>query len=330
MPGLDGFQVLAKFKSAAALRDIPLIMLSALDEENGIARCIEMGAEDYLAKPFNPVFLRARIGACLEKKRLHDKERATHEALQRSQRHLAEGLTKAAGYVRSLLPPPLTGPLETEWCFQPSEQLGGDAFGYHWIDDGHFALYLLDVCGHGVGAALLSVSVLNALRGQTLPGADFRQPEKVLAALNRAFWSENQGFLYFTLWYGVYRPATRQLSFASGGHPPALLITSARAKGPVITPVGTKGPAVGCLEDAIFSVAVQAIAEDARLLLFSDGIFEIFKAGEAVGTWSEFVKELKRPEILALRPEERLRHAQEVRGAKALEDDFSLVEVRFH
>jgi phosphoserine phosphatase RsbU/P len=330
MPGLDGFQVLAKFKSDPALKETAIIMLSALDEENGIARCIEMGAEDYLAKPFNPVFLRARIGACLEKKRLHDKERATHEALQRSQKHLAEELTKAASYVRSLLPPPLTGPIETEWCFQPSEQLGGDAFGYHWIDDDHLAIYLLDVSGHGVGAALLSVSALNTLRAHTLPGVDFRRPEKVLAALNRAFWMEKQNFLYFTLWYGVYRPTARQLSFASGGHPPALLVTSARAKAPIITPLGTNGPAVGSLQDAAFSAVVQSITEDARLLLFSDGIFEIFKPGEAVGTWDEFVKELDRPELLALRPEERLRRAQKIRGATALEDDFSLLEVRFH
>src|SRR5215471_4584008 len=139
MPGLDGFQVLGKFKAEAGLRDVAVIMLSALDEENGIARCIEMGAEDYLAKPFNPVFLRARIGACLEKKRLRDKERATYEALQRSQKKLADELVKAAEYVRSLLPPPLTGAIETEWCFEPSHQLGGDAFGYHWIDEAHFA-----------------------------------------------------------------------------------------------------------------------------------------------------------------------------------------------
>ncbi|HEV2394455.1 MAG TPA: response regulator [Verrucomicrobiae bacterium] len=82
MPGLDGFQVLAKFKSDLALRDIPILMLSALDDENGVARSIEMGAEDYLAKPFSPVFLRARIGACLEKRRLRDKEKATHQGLK--------------------------------------------------------------------------------------------------------------------------------------------------------------------------------------------------------------------------------------------------------
>src|SRR6266571_2248080 len=129
MPGLDGFQVLAKFKAEAALREVAVIMLSALDEENGIARCIEMGAEDYLAKPFNPIFLRARIGACLEKKRLRDQERATYDALQRSQKKLADELAEAAAYVRSLLPAPLQhGSVAADWRFQPSAQLGGDAF----------------------------------------------------------------------------------------------------------------------------------------------------------------------------------------------------------
>jgi class 3 adenylate cyclase len=74
MPELDGREVLAQMKDDPALRDIPVIMISALDQVEGIVRCIELGAEDYVAKPFNPVFLRARIGAGLEKKRLRDRE----------------------------------------------------------------------------------------------------------------------------------------------------------------------------------------------------------------------------------------------------------------
>ena len=207
MPGLDGYQVLTKLKRAPALAEVPVIMISALDQEESIARCLELGAEDYVAKPFNPILLRARIGACLEKKRLRDRERAIHEALQRSEQHLAAELAKAADYVRSLLPAPLTGAVETEWCFQPSDQLGGDAFGYHWIDAEHFAMYLLDVCGHGVGAALLSVSVLNTLRAQTLPGVDFRQP----AAVPRRSGSRlPDGTAQPTLLYGVvWRPRPR-------------------------------------------------------------------------------------------------------------------------
>jgi class 3 adenylate cyclase/ActR/RegA family two-component response regulator len=74
MPQVDGYEVLRQLKSDEALRDIPVLMISALDEIDSVVRCIELGAEDYLPKPFDPVLLRARIGACLEKKRLRDRE----------------------------------------------------------------------------------------------------------------------------------------------------------------------------------------------------------------------------------------------------------------
>ena len=330
MPGLDGFQVLAKLKAEPALREIPVIMLSALDEENGIARCIEMGAEDYLSKPFNPVFLWARIGACLERKRLRDRQRAAFEELQQSQQRLAAELAEAAAYVRSLLPAPLTGPIETEWCFHPGAQLGGDAFGYHWIDQNHFAIYLLDVCGHGVGAALLSVSVLNTLRAQTLPGADFRQPATVLAALNRTFQMEKQNQLYFTIWFGVYRQEERELVYASGGHPPALLLGPSGSSTPALTAIRTPSPAIGCLEEASYANAVQPVPPASRLLVLSDGVFEILRDNGRTGTWAEFVDSFSVADTVALRPAERLRRAQQLHGADTLEDDFSLLDVRFH
>ena len=74
MPEMDGYQVLEHLKSDPTLRDVPVIVLSALDEIGSVVRCIQLGAEDYLPKPFDPVLLRARIGACLEKKRLRDQE----------------------------------------------------------------------------------------------------------------------------------------------------------------------------------------------------------------------------------------------------------------
>jgi adenylate cyclase len=83
MPDLDGYEVLQQIKSDPALRDIPVLMISALDELDSVVRCIQLGAEDYLSKPFEPVLLQARVGACLEKKRLHDRE-------ARHRRELAE------------------------------------------------------------------------------------------------------------------------------------------------------------------------------------------------------------------------------------------------
>src|SRR5947207_12937105 len=79
MPGLSGFEVLCRLKADACTRHLPIIMISALDELDSTVRCIEAGAEDYLPKPFNPVLLRARIGASLEKKRLLDELRAEKE-----------------------------------------------------------------------------------------------------------------------------------------------------------------------------------------------------------------------------------------------------------
>jgi sigma-B regulation protein RsbU (phosphoserine phosphatase) len=329
MPGRDGFQVLHALKAAPATQHIPVIMLSALDDEKGIARCIEMGAEDYLAKPFNPVFLQARVSACMEKKRLADREKATYEKLVRSQKKLAGELSEAAAYVRSLLPAPLSGAVKAEWCFQPSAELGGDAFGYHWLDPDHLTIYLLDVCGHGVGAALLSVSVLNALRTQTLPGTDFLDPAGVLSALNRTFQSESQNNLFFSMWYGVYRPSNRQLTYASAGHHPALLLVNDQNGKSLPVSLRTEAPAVGCLEAASYSAATQAIPPGARLMVFSDGVFEIFKAGDRAGTWTEFLESFALPEVQGLRPSERLIRALEIREADSLEDDFSFVEFQF-
>ena len=329
MPGLDGFQVLAKLKSDPAFRELPVVMLSALDDENGIARSIEMGAEDYLSKPFNPIFLRARIGACLEKKRLRDKERRTHEALVKSQRQLALELAEAAAYIRSLLPQPISTPVETEWSFQPSQQLGGDAFGYHWIDKDHLAIYLLDVCGHGVGAALLSVSALNTIRAHTLVGVDFRQPAEVLSALNQAFPMESHNNLFFSLWYGVYCLSRHELHFSSGGHPPALLLTPEPRGNYATHSLRTEAPAIGCFEEARYLSATHPITAGARLLVFSDGVFEVFQDANKVGTWEEFLTSFELREVQNLSPAERLERAQKSRGAETLEDDFSLLEVRF-
>jgi class 3 adenylate cyclase/CheY-like chemotaxis protein len=83
MPELNGYQVLEQLKADERLRHIPVIMISAVDELDSVVRCVELGAEDYLQKPFNPTLLRARVGACLEKKRLRDELVAWNETLER-------------------------------------------------------------------------------------------------------------------------------------------------------------------------------------------------------------------------------------------------------
>jgi sigma-B regulation protein RsbU (phosphoserine phosphatase) len=258
-------------------------------------------------------------------KRLREQERIHYQAM------MAE-LAKAADYARSLLPARLYGEVESEWCFHPSEQLGGDAFGYYWIDPDHLAIYLLDVCGHGVGAALLSVSVLNALRAQTLSGVDFRDPAAILGTLNRSFRMDDQNNLYFSAWYGVYRRKTRELIYASGGHPPAILIGPDLTGSATVVPLRIEpvSPAIGCLDEVVYRSVVQSVVPGSRLLIFSDGVFEIFGPNEKVGTWEEFFASFNSTQTRILHPEERLKKAKQARGKDLLEDDFSLVELRFN
>lgn len=331
MPGLDGRAVLQRLKADPVLRHIPVIMISALDEISSVIRCIEMGAEDFLPKPFNPTLLRARIGACLEKKQLRDQEQKTYQALVESQKHLAAELADAADYVESLLPATLKGPISTEWRFIPSTQLGGDAFGYHAIDPDHFAIYLLDVCGHGVGAALLSISAINVLRAQSLPNTDFRDPGQVLAGLNDTFQMDNQNNMYFTIWYGVYQRSKRQLSYASGGHPPAVLVAPSATPGQTTTStLRTPGMVIGSLPGIPYVSGKCLVPPGSKLFVFSDGTYEITKKDGTMLQLAEYVQHLAQPSSPTQSDLDRLvNFARNLQSQPQFEDDFSVMRIVF-
>ena len=329
MPELDGYSVLQQMKADPLTRHIPVIMISALDELDGVVRCIEAGAEDYLPKPFNPTLLRARISACLEKKSLRDAEQRHLQLIEETKRRLDEELAEAAHYVRSIFPPPTSAPLAIDWKYEPSTELGGDAFGYHWIDADHFAVYLLDVCGHGVGASLLSVTAINVLRSGSLPATDFRNPGAVLSALNNAFQMERQNNMYFTLWYGVYHAPSRTLHHASGGHPPSLLLapdaTGAFASQRLISP----GLIIGAMEDVVYVAQSCIVPPGAHLMVLCDGCYEVADAEGEMLDFDEFEKFMQ---LNGIRPDGldqlfqwlRVRH-----GEGPLDDDFSMVRIQF-
>ena len=223
MPDVDGLTLVKFFRVNQATRQIPMIVLSAKEEPVIKAQAFALGANDYLVKLPDPIELIARI-------RYHSRSYLTQlerdEAFRRlaeSERLMAEELAQASRYVQSLLPPPLEGEVRAQWRFVPSTQLGGDMFGYHWLDADHLAIYLLDVSGHGVGSSLLAVSATNLLTSQALLDTDFRDPGKVLSRLNDVFQMEKQNGKYFTIWYGVYRRGDRTLAYCNAAHPAPLL-----------------------------------------------------------------------------------------------------------
>ncbi|MEI7599164.1 MAG: PP2C family protein-serine/threonine phosphatase [Aestuariivirga sp.] len=242
-------------------------------------------------------------------------------ALQTTQKRLSEELTEAANYIFSILPAPRTVAPRTEWLLEPSTELGGDSFGYHEIDPDHIAFYLLDVCGHGVGAALLSVTAINVLRSAALPNTDFRDPGAVLAALNEAFPMERQNNMYFTIWYGVLKRSTNELRYASGGHPASVL---RRADGSVET-LSTPGVAIGMLEGMSYRAAQCMIGAGDRLHLVSDGTFEVETAPGEMLEFQAFVERLARSET----PGEVLQWVRGLNGPGPLPDDFSLLNIQF-
>lgn len=330
MPEMNGYQVLEKMKMDQDLRHIPVIMISALDDLEMLARCIQTGAEDYLSKPFDPVLLGARIGSSLEKKRLHDQEQRTYQALLESQKHLAAELAEAAAYVQSLLPAFLTGAVEANWRFIPCSQLGGDAFGYQWLDSDHFAVYLLDVCSHGVGAALLSISVMNVLRSQTLSGVDLRNPGDVLAALNQMFPMDRQHELYFTMWYGVFNKTNRQLAYATAGHPPAVLLTGPDRASARRENLKASGPPIGTFPDSQFATLQTALQAFNRLFVFSDGAYEIARPDGSMLSLDEFVQHLiDRTRAGIDDSQSTLEFLESIRGSSSYEDDLAILQLGF-
>lgn len=249
------------------------------------------------------------------------------EDVQRSDA-LTQDLRHAARYVRTLLPQPLhRGPVTAAWHFEPSTELGGDIFDYFWLDDEHFVFYLLDVSGHGVGAALHSISVFNLLRQQSLPGVNFARPEQVLKALNDALPMDRYGDMFFTVWYGVYHPGAKTLTFAAAGHPPALLFYDL---GKRRIELCANDVPIGIMSDIEFQERTITLYPGGQIYLYSDGVYEITTKSGAIWSWDEFVQLMQ--EGLrngAVKPEFICRAIRNLTRADHFEDDFSLVLLNF-
>ncbi len=274
-----------------------------------------------------------RVGDSSQRKLLQANERIERQKkeLEASRKALSDELADAATYIMTLIPPPLTsGPVLTEWKFVPSAQLGGDSLGYHWIDEEHFAMYLLDVCNHGVRPALLSMSVIDVLRAQNLADTDFREPGNVLTSLNQVFQMKNHHNLFFSTWYGVYNIKTRELAFSSAGHPPALLFNGSVMDESKYIELRTPNLVIGGRPGTSYRSRKVSIVEGAILYIFSDGAYEVAcPDGNLwdIGQMRDFLQRM----LLKNSPDlDRLVAFLERRqSSPVLEDDLSILKVQF-
>ncbi len=319
MPVMDGIEVCRRLKNCPSLCTTFFILLTSRTDLGDRIEGLNAGADEFLAKPIDMNELKARVRAGLRLYQLNQDLQAQKQCLEKE-------LAEAASYVRSLLPASQETPFKIETLFQPSQELGGDCFDYFWLSPHRLVLYLLDVSGHGLGAALPSVSLLNLLRSQSLAEVNYSDPASVLRGLNQAFQMSAQQDKYFTIWYGVYDLPSQTLTFASAGHPPALVFGPKQPMQQLKTP----GFPIGWFTDTEYTAQSCQIAYPSTLYLFSDGVYELQQPDGNLWSFVAFQSLLQQQPGLHHQPLTNLRQAiQRSANTQRFLDDFSLLKVYF-
>jgi sigma-B regulation protein RsbU (phosphoserine phosphatase) len=279
MPEMNGYEVLEQLRADERLRHLPVIMISAVDQIESVIRCIELGAEDYLQKPFNPTLLRARVGASLDKKRMRD-EIVTHldrvEAELRKAREIQLEMLPAEF---PAAPPPAH--LDVHATLHPAREVGGDLYDYFYSDPETLCIAIADVAGKGAPAALFMARTKTLVRmvATLLPGAGSGRrpaPHEVVARVNSELCRENGSLMFVTLFFAMLDLPTRTLTYCNAGHNPPYLVD---ARGGVAPFHEGRGHPLGIRPDARCSSASRPLSPGDCLYLFTDGITEATDSG---------------------------------------------------
>jgi len=311
MPKINGYQLLVQLKADKKMQHIPIIMISALDEIKSVVRCIEVGAEDYLPKPFDPILLKARIDSCLEKKRLRDAE-------QRYLQILNKELEKGREIQKNFLPDSLLSKdgWDLEAFFRPARQMAGDFYDVFELGEEQIGLVIADVCDKGVGAALfmgLFRSLIRIFSGQTfLEGLKIVDTQALpietsslsvtpshihaLAAIgmtnNYIAYNHGDMGMFATVFFGVLDLPSGELSYVNGGHEPLFIIDS---QGKIKAKLSSTGPAVGMLPDLSFKVKQAKLEVGDVLFGYTDGVPEARTTSGAFFTDKKLLSLLQQP-----------------------------------
>jgi phosphoserine phosphatase RsbU/P len=278
MPKVDGHQVLVWLNEQSELRDLPVIMISALSEMNGVARSIELGAVDYLLKPFNPVLLRARLAATLEKKRLRDQVSA-HLARLEAEVEAARKLQM--GMVPPSFPQPTPDcPVDLYASMEPAREVGGDLYDYFRLEDGRLGFLVGDVSGKGMPAALFMAHTKSLIRIASelmhAPDGAAASPAEIITRVNRELCQDNNNMMFVTMFFAVLAPATGELTYCNAGHNPPY-----RLGAETLTAIDdARGSILGVIPDAVYRTGRLSLDPGETLYLFSDGVTEANNAAD--------------------------------------------------
>jgi sigma-B regulation protein RsbU (phosphoserine phosphatase) len=290
MPELDGIGVLERLH-ASGRQEPPVIVISALTEMSAVVRCIELGAEDYLPKTFDPPLLRARLSAVLEKKRLRD--------LASQRLNLLEAELESARLAQLALVPrdfaAIAGHrVSLHAAMVPARQVGGDLYDAVRLDDSTLLFTVADVAGKGAPAGLTMARTLGLIRASArlLALHGMPDPAEILTLANDDLARENEDATFVTVALGVLNMSTGEGRIASAAHETPLLYGAGLP--PRALPGLPRQPPLGAMEDIAYRSSDFALSPSEGLLLYSDGVTEAEDRSEAFFGRERLLQELAR------------------------------------
>ncbi len=271
MPRMNGVEVLEAIRLENRLEQTAVIMISAATEIETVVKCIDLGAEDYLPKPFNPSILRARIGSVLEKKALRSEVR---RQLTRLEVEMAGARQQQLAMVNTHFPAP-GGPVDVHAVMMPAQEVGGDLYDFFFITPETLCIAIGDVSGKGMPAALFMARTRSLLRAGTLQFAKLAGrvplPSEVAALLNEELCKNNEDCLFVTLLVGFLDIASGRLDFVNAGHLPPVRASSA---GVALEPAQFDPP-IGVMDHLVFADRSLQLSPGETLVLMTDGLPEM-------------------------------------------------------
>jgi phosphoserine phosphatase RsbU/P len=278
-PQEDGFAVCSSLRDDDRLRHIPVILLArGLGAEEKL-RGLKLGAVDYIDEPFDWAEVAAQACSLLKLERVRRDLQAANLSLMSLQaQHQAE-LTAAASFQKSLLPPKRAEKFEgvsVSWHFMPADQVGGDLLGYTWLDEDHLAAYVVDVCGHGLSAAMLTAAIsislaptIGSAEGSSTKWRSAFSPKQVLEALDREYPLERFE-RPFTISYLVLNCKTGEFRCSRAGHPMPIIVR----KGGQLESIEAGGTIIGLGRMLPFDESAGRLNYGDSIILYSDGVTE--------------------------------------------------------
>ncbi|AZN39696.1 PP2C family protein-serine/threonine phosphatase [Paenibacillus albus] len=266
MPGIDGITACAMLQRSARLKDIPVIMVTAIGDSKKLAEALDAGAIDYVTKPINRIELLARIRVALrlkvEKDWHKERDRRVREELQ-----LAREVQLAA------LPHKLDDEgVAIDAIFRPSEELSGDLYAWNRIDDHRYGIAVMDAMGHGISSSLACMFIASVLKEAMSKQVE---PKRVIRELNRRSlqlqFADQLIQYYFTGLYMVVDLIEGVVEYVNAGHPPGMII---RQNGEVET-FAQGGVAIGMFGDIVVEKHTLPISSGDRIVLLTDGIYDL-------------------------------------------------------